>query len=76
MARILREHKVKLMHAHFGPAGLQILPVVKKLGIPLVVTFGFDASVMLNDPGYVKGLRALFDYAHILTSSALFQKDA
>ena len=28
---LVNEHKVKLVHAHFGPAGLQILPVVKKL---------------------------------------------
>ena len=74
MVRILRERSVKLVHAHFGPAGLQILPVVKQLGIPLVVTFhGFDASVMLNNPGYVKGLQVLFDYAHILTVSAPFR---
>jgi colanic acid/amylovoran biosynthesis glycosyltransferase len=75
MAQVLRERNVKLVHAHFGPAGLQILPVVKQLEIPLVVTFhGFDASVMLNNPGYVKGLHALFDYAHILTPSLPFRK--
>jgi colanic acid/amylovoran biosynthesis glycosyltransferase len=75
MAQILRERNVKLVHAHFGPAGLQILSVVKQLGIPLVVTFhGYDASAMLNNPGYVKGLPALFSYAHILTPSAPFRK--
>lgn len=35
-----------LIHAHFGPDGVMILPTARKLGVPLVVTFhGFDAQM-------------------------------
>lgn len=35
-----------LLHAHFGPAGVDALPLAKWLGAPLVVTFhGYDATV-------------------------------
>jgi glycosyltransferase involved in cell wall biosynthesis len=34
-----------LIHAHFGPDGLRALPIAKKLGLPLIVTFhGSDAT--------------------------------
>jgi colanic acid/amylovoran biosynthesis glycosyltransferase len=67
----LRAIRPALVHAHFGPAGLEILPVVRGLGIPLVVTFhGYDASGLLRRPGYVRELRRLFDYAHVITVSS------
>lgn len=35
-----------LIHAHFGPDGVTVLPLSRKLQIPLLVTFwGFDATV-------------------------------
>jgi colanic acid/amylovoran biosynthesis glycosyltransferase len=35
-----------LLHAHHGPNGLRVLPLAKRLGIPLIVTFhGADATV-------------------------------
>jgi colanic acid/amylovoran biosynthesis glycosyltransferase len=34
-----------LMHAHFGPDGLRALPLARKLGLPLIITFhGSDAT--------------------------------
>ncbi|HXW57727.1 MAG TPA: glycosyltransferase [Candidatus Cybelea sp.] len=35
-----------LLHAHYGPNGLRALPIARKLGVPLIVTFhGSDACV-------------------------------
>ncbi|MFK8183240.1 MAG: glycosyltransferase [Phormidesmis sp.] len=36
----------KLIHAHFGPDAIKAIPISKKLGLPLIVTFhGYDATV-------------------------------
>jgi colanic acid/amylovoran biosynthesis glycosyltransferase len=44
--RRLRKLNPVLLHAQFGPMGLRALPLARKLGIPLVVTFqGYDATV-------------------------------
>ncbi len=67
---LLEKHEVKLIHAHFGPSGLEILPLAKALGIPLLVTFrGYDASSLLRNEAYLRSLRELFNDAHILTVS-------
>lgn len=68
--RILKERDVRLLHAHFGPAGLEILPLARALDLPLLVTFhGFDASKVLHEPRYIAALRQLFAYAYVLTVS-------
>ncbi len=42
----VRRHNVRLIHAHFGPAGSEIMHVASRFGIPLVVTFhGWDAKI-------------------------------
>jgi glycosyltransferase involved in cell wall biosynthesis len=42
---ILLKQKPDVIHAHFGPAGVLILPVAQALHIPVVVTFyGYDIS--------------------------------
>jgi glycosyltransferase involved in cell wall biosynthesis len=44
--RRLRNLHPVLLHAQFGPMGLRALPLARRLGIPLVVTFqGYDATV-------------------------------
>jgi len=66
----LRAIRPDLVHAHFGPGGLDILPVVRALGIPLVVTFhGYDASSLLRSRSYRRDLGPLFEYAHVITIS-------
>ncbi len=66
----LIENNVKLIHAHFGPSGLEILPIAKELVIPLVCTFhGYDASILLKSQAYIERLKKLFSYAHIIAVS-------
>lgn len=56
-----KQWNIKLIHAHYGYNGLNILPVVKKLRIPLITTFhGNDISSLLKKRAYVKSLQELF----------------
>lgn len=67
---ILTSKQVDLIHAHYGPAGLIILDLAKRLKIPLVTTFhGNDASVMIRKKAYLQALNELFDYSYIITVS-------
>lgn len=43
-ARRLARRRPRLLHAHFGPDALNALPLCRRLGLPLIVTFhGYDA---------------------------------
>ena len=42
----IRRYRIQMIHAHFGPGGVEIMPLAKRLGIPLVVTFhGWDVKL-------------------------------
>lgn len=60
-----RYYEADVVHAHFGYNALRILPVLKKLKIPLIVSFhGIDASRKItNQPAYFSRLPELLDYA-------------
>lgn len=67
---LLKSYDAKLIHAHFGPSGLEMLPLAMGLNIPLIVTFhGYDASSLLENASYRSGLKGLFNYAHIVAVS-------
>jgi len=45
IARELRAADVRLVHAHFGTSATQVLPIARRAGLPLVVTFhGYDVT--------------------------------
>jgi glycosyltransferase involved in cell wall biosynthesis len=68
--KVLAEKRARLVHAHFGHFGLDVLASARAVGLPLLVTFhGFDASSLLRDRRYTRQLRELFGYAHALTVS-------
>lgn len=68
--RALRKHDARLLHVHFGNRALEVLPLARRLGLPLLVTFhGMDASSLLRDPVYRAGLKDLFAYAKVLAVS-------
>ncbi|HZF14971.1 MAG TPA: glycosyltransferase [Steroidobacteraceae bacterium] len=74
-ARVVSDERVSLIHAHFGPSGIEILPVAKAHGIPLLVTFhGFDASQLLQCRAYRRQLVPLLKYAAVITVSARMAK--
>ena len=42
--------RVDLLHAHFAPVGWECIPLAKKLGVPLVVSFyGYDYDKLPNE---------------------------
>lgn len=44
--RRIRKLNPVLIHAHFGPDGARVLPLVRDLALPLIVTFhGYDATM-------------------------------
>jgi len=66
---ILR-HNINLIHAHFGPDALQVLPLAQELCIPLLVSFhGYDASSLLRNDKYVRAMKDVFEYANIIAVS-------
>ncbi len=71
----LKKFNPDLVYAFFGNNGLEILPVAKKLNVPLFVSFlGIDASTFLNSSFYAKNLKNLFDYAKIVVLSQEMQE--
>lgn len=59
--KFLRELKPSVIHAHFGQKGWAILPVKRRLHIPLVITFyGYDMSVLPRLPRWPGRLAQLF----------------
>jgi glycosyltransferase involved in cell wall biosynthesis len=69
-SQALKKHKAKLIHAHFGPGGLDMLSLSQHLSIPLLVSFrGYDASRLLSNQRYVDSLPILLQTAQALTVS-------
>ncbi len=67
---ILIAKKVNLIHAHFGPSGIEICSLAEELNIPLIVTFhGYDATALIKNKVYKQNLRNLFNYANIICVS-------
>ena len=74
LKRKLTDLGATLIHAHFGPAGLRALPLARKLGLRLMVTFhGADANVLPDrDAAYARGLSGLFDYSERIVTVSGF----
>ena len=69
-SQILHKNDVKLIHAHFGPSGIEILSIAKALNIPLIVSFhGYDGSILLKYERYKRTLKRIFEYSHIIVPS-------
>jgi len=77
LERRLRELEATLLHAHYGPAALRVLPVARTLRLPLVTTFhGFDmSSLPAVDPSYRRALRSLFAAARRIVAVSQVMRD-
>ncbi len=68
--RVVRRHRPRLVHAHFGTGAVEALPLARRHGLPLVVTFhGHDLSVALAEDvrgTYRRRLAAVLDEAALL----------
>jgi colanic acid/amylovoran biosynthesis glycosyltransferase len=58
---VLEKYNVKLLHAHFGYTGTQVLPIKERTGLPLVTTFyGEDISALPRIDRWRKAYQKLF----------------
>lgn len=69
--KFLENKNITLIHAHFGPGGIRMLPVARALNVPLVVTFhGSDVLSLplrrVRGALYKRRLRRLFAHADLL----------
>jgi colanic acid/amylovoran biosynthesis glycosyltransferase len=72
-----RKHDVDLILAEFGPAGADITPHARRLGIPLIVHFhGHDAHRKSVVDEFASRYRAMFDYAFRIVSVSRYMTEA
>lgn len=68
--KLLSTIQPRLIHAHFGPSGLQMLPLARSLEIPLLVTFhGYDVSALIRKKPYRNQLQEMFAYSYNIAIS-------
>ncbi|MGH8059689.1 MAG: glycosyltransferase, partial [Candidatus Entotheonellia bacterium] len=61
LARQFRRHAVRLLHAHFGPMGWELIRVAHMTGLPLVTTFyGYDMSMLPAQGNWAERYGTLF----------------
>jgi len=68
-----------LLHAHYGANGLRALPLARRLGIPLIVTFhGSDATAtdLSHEKTHFGHRRYIARKAELLDGAALFLTDS
>ena len=62
VTHILKQNRAQVIHAHFGPSGVKMLPVKQALRLPLVTTFyGYDMSELPRLPHWRRAYERLFD---------------
>jgi len=72
----LKQQNVRLLHARFGTAGVELMPIAKASKLPLLTSFhGFDVSKHVNlNPSYKKSLLRLFKQGTAFTVNSLYMK--
>ncbi|HMY35120.1 MAG TPA: glycosyltransferase, partial [bacterium] len=76
--QVLIRNRVCLIHAHFAYSGIFMVPLAKKLNIPLIVTLhGNDVAILLGDQLHQKKW-ALYKkkYKELLHQASLFLADS
>ena len=58
---VLNKEKSRLVHAHFGPQGVAMIPIKRWLKLPLITTFyGFDLTQLPRENMWNKAYQRLF----------------
>jgi colanic acid/amylovoran biosynthesis glycosyltransferase len=61
LTAFVRRHRIKLIHAHFGTGGAEIMSVAALLNIPLIVTFhGWDVKLGAEAEGHMSPYEHLY----------------
>jgi colanic acid/amylovoran biosynthesis glycosyltransferase len=63
--RLLADVSPAVVHAHFGPIGCELVPIVAAAGIPLVTSlYGVDAAVLPHHPRWRAAYTQLFRHGN------------
>lgn len=63
--RVLHKRRARLLHAHFGPVGVDLLDIRRRGDLKLVTSFyGYDVSLLGRDPLWRAHYRRLFTEGH------------
>lgn len=72
----LSDWQPELVHAHFGPDALALIPVVRRLNLPLAVTFhGFDITIDTPVNSYHRRRHEVFAAAQTVFSVSDFIRE-
>ncbi|HHT9136016.1 MAG TPA: glycosyltransferase [Candidatus Wunengus sp. YC60] len=59
---VLKQEQARLIHAHFGPQGVAMIPIKRWLKLPLITTFyGFDVTQLPREELWNKAYQRLFN---------------
>ncbi len=77
LMKSFKRNKIDVAFAEYGPTAVEVLPICRKLHLPLIVHFhGFDASHKVTLTNYSKGYSEVFAYAsYIIGVSRKMIKD-
>lgn len=65
LEKSFRKNNIDIVFAEYGPTGVAVMNICKKLNLPLIVNFhGYDASMYEIISSYKKRYLQLFDYAY------------
>lgn len=68
LAKVVRDVNPDVIHAHFGPVGVLIAPVARRMSIPLTVTFyGYDISELAEVKFWAERYSRLWNMASAVT---------
>lgn len=71
--RALARHGARLLHAHFGFTGYEVLPLKRRSGLPLVTSFyGFDVAAPARHPVWGARYRELFAEGELFLAEGPF----
>ena len=74
---VLKSQRIQIVHAHFGPTGVRLLPVRRALGIPLVTTFyGYDMSELPREKRWREAYARLFAEGDLFLVEGGHMRDA
>jgi len=74
--RILKQQNIRLIHAWYAWSGMMILPVCKKIKVPLIVSFhGMDVSRLPSHFLYHRHLLNLFNQADLFITRSFSMKE-
>lgn len=63
LEHLMKSHGTVLIHAHYGTTGVRMVPVKKRLGLPLITTFyGYDVSELPRQERWRTGYKDLFHF--------------